>query len=254
METVVVFAEGSARTFYESLSSPTISVAFFQVDTAHSTYEAAAMELAIIDCGHKAKAGLTTLGAIKGNRPDVPVIFVTALHSEDLVLHAFKLGARDYFRQPFLLEELAVAVGKILRFKRQAPGPGPVPLADMVPPEPKKFPNGLPERLLRVVEHLEQNLTEPFSLDELAGLACLSKYYFCRLFKRHSGLSPKQFYLYRRIEKACELLGKHDLTISQIAYRIGFNDLTEFIRQFKKFTGHTPRAYRNSRGTRPSPQ
>lgn len=254
MDKVVVFAEHSARTFYEPLSLPTISVAFAPVDTAASTLAVTAMELAIIDCGHKAKAGLITLGEIKRHRPEVPVIFVTAVYAEEVVLRAFKLGAREYFRQPFLPEELAAAVGKILGFKRQAAEPGAVSLAGVVPPKPAQFPHGLPERLRRSVEYIEQNLTEPFSLADLADLACLSKYHFCRLFKRHSGLSPKQFSICRRIEKACELLGKHDLPISQIAYRLGFNDVNEFSRQFKKFTGHTPRRYRKSCNLRPSPQ
>lgn len=244
---VAVFAERSARTFYASLSSSTLSVEFTSVDTTAATFAAAVMALAIIDCGHKVKAGLTTLGEIKRHRPDVPVIFVTAVHSEEVVLRAFRLGAREYFRQPFLTEELAAAVEKILRFKRQAPEPGHLSLADVVPTKPAKFLHGLPERLRRAAEHLEQNLAAPFCLDELAGLACMSKYHFCRLFKRHSGLSPKQFCICRRIEKACELLGKPDLTVSQIAYRLGFNDVTEFSRQFKKFTGHTPRRYRTSR-------
>jgi AraC-like DNA-binding protein len=249
MESVLVFAERNSRPFYASLSLPTVSVTFAPVNPAAFTFTATDMELAIIDCGHKAKAGLATLGEIKRQRPDVPVIFVTAVHSEELVLRAFKLGAREYFRRPFLQQELATAVVKLLGFKRQAPQPGHRSATNLLPPKTATFAHGLPERLRRAVEHLEQNLTEPFSLEALAGRACLSKYHFCRLFKQHAGLSPKQFCICRRIEKARELLVKHDLTVSQIAYRLGFNDASEFIRQFKKFTGHTPRRYRNACST-----
>jgi len=251
METVVIFADRGADIFYKALAAPTLHLAFAPVDAAATTF-AAAMELAIVDCGHKPHAGLTTLGEIKRHRPDVPVIFVTAMHSEDVVLRAFKLGARDYFRRPFLPEELTAAVGKILRFKRQAPEPGHVPPAAVGPTKPARFPQGLPEQLRRAADHLEQNLDAPFSLDKLAQLACMSKYHFCRLFKQHSGLSPKQFCICRRIEKACELLGKQGLTISQIAFRLGFNDVTEFGRQFKKFTGHTPSRYRQIHALLPS--
>ena len=237
MDTVVVFSERGARSVYTSLSSPMIRVVFAPVGTTASTFAAAAINLAIIDCGDKAEAGLATLGQLRRHRPGVPVIFVTAVHSEDVVLHAYKLGAREYFRQPFLAEELGAAVAKILGFKRQAPKPGPVAMTNA----------NLPERLRRVVEYIEQNLTAPLSLGELADRACTSKFHFCRLFKRYTGLTPKQFYICRRIEKARELLDKNDHTISQVAYRLGFNDVSEFIRQFKKFTGYTPRGYRNSR-------
>ena len=80
----------------------------------------------------------------------------------------------------------------------------------------------------------------------LANQANVSKYHFCRLFKRRMGTTPMQFVLARRIIRAKELLRREGLTISMVAAEAGFSELSSFTEQFKKFTGKTPTQYRKS--------
>ena len=210
-------------------------------------YDGRAIGLAIIDNGDNAEAGLRLLKEIKQSRSDVPVIFVTGASSEDVVMRAFKLGARDYFRKPFDPIVLEETVAKILRFKRVQSGKPMLPGEEKNEiPELIHLPDKLPERLLRAISYIEENLSSPLCLDTIAQQACLSKYHFCRLFKRHVGVSPKQFCAYRRIERAQRLLAVPSQTVSSAAYKSGFNDTSDFIRQFKKLTGVTPGAYRQS--------
>lgn len=246
MDTLVVFSENGARSCYEELEGPDLRVDIVPLDDV-SAAERRALVLAVIDCGRDAEAGLVLLRQFKERRVDVPVIFVTCASSEDVVLRAFNSGAREFFRNPFDPTQFTGSVEKLLHFKRLSPEKRPsvsgekegLPALVQLPPE-------LPQRLVWTLTYIDRNLSSPLSLDSLAGQACLSKFHFSRLFKQHIGLSPKQYCVCRRIEKARVLLGMPDHTISLTAYRLGFNDVTEFIRQFKKFVGVTPGVYRKS--------
>lgn len=86
-------------------------------------------------------------------------------------------------------------------------------------------------------EHLHRNIT----LVELSTIAQISPYHFLRLFKQHIGITPHQYILKCRIDKAMYLLKHSDLTISEIAVRTGFCDQSHFTRQFKRRVGVTPK-------------
>ncbi len=102
-----------------------------------------------------------------------------------------------------------------------------------------------PQNLLQVVAFIEGNLWSSMELGSLAKQAHLSKFHFCRVFKRHIGMNPMKFVAVLRIERAKELLTRNDKTVSLVANEVGFRDLSNFIRQFKKLTGVTPTMYRD---------
>ncbi len=86
---------------------------------------------------------------------------------------------------------------------------------------------------------------ETISLEKAAAIANMEKSSFCRFFKGKTNKTFLQFLNETRIDKVCEELLKEDRTISQIAYACGYNNLSNFYRQFKKVTGTTPGDYRN---------
>lgn len=245
MESVAVFIEKPSS--YEDLAAPNRRVEVVLFEAAASAWECA-MDLAIIDCDNNVDAGLRILKSMKQSRADVPVIFITEASSEAVVMRAFKLGARDYFRKPLDQFEFKETVARILVFKRDQVGKSPGPAGNGEGKFSALFhlPAGLPERLLRAVSYMNDNLTAHLSLDAVARHACLSKYHFSRLFKRHVGVSPMRYSLYRRIMRACEILSSPSQTITLTAFKSGFNDVSEFIRQFRSITGVTPGAYRKS--------
>jgi transcriptional regulator GlxA family with amidase domain len=102
-----------------------------------------------------------------------------------------------------------------------------------------------PQNILEVVDFIESNLLSPLELAGLAEKAHLSKFHFCRIFKRYVGLNPMKYVAALRIEHAKTLLKKGDLTVSVVANQAGFKDMSNFIRQFKKMTGVTPSMYRD---------
>ena len=81
-------------------------------------------------------------------------------------------------------------------------------------------------------------------MEELLGAIPLSKFHFMRLFKRYSGFSPYEYVLNYRIHDSKRLLKESDLSVKEIAYQVGFNDVNNYIREFKKLVGTTPVKYR----------
>ncbi|NSW90939.1 MAG: helix-turn-helix transcriptional regulator [Firmicutes bacterium] len=95
-----------------------------------------------------------------------------------------------------------------------------------------------------VVSYIESNFSEKINITKLAKMACLSRRHFCRVFKNSYNISPHNFILKLRIEKACSLLKQTEMNIMEISMEAGFNDSSYFARQFKSFTGMTPTSYR----------
>ncbi len=84
---------------------------------------------------------------------------------------------------------------------------------------------------------------EKISIEEVAAIANVSPHSFCRYFKTRTLKTFWQFLLEVRIGYACKLLIEDDMSISQICYSCGFNNLSNFNRQFKAITQMTPSQY-----------
>lgn len=97
--------------------------------------------------------------------------------------------------------------------------------------------------LKKVVAHMKSNYREEMELDKLARMANMSKYYFCRNFKRVYNTSPMKFLNRLRISKAKELMMGSGLNISEIAYHVGFEDTCYFSRFFRQCEGMSPNEY-----------
>lgn len=100
------------------------------------------------------------------------------------------------------------------------------------------------ERMKQVQAHIHTHITESIDIEELAGVACITKPYLIRLFKREFGTSPIQYINSKKVERAQLLLYTTDMPVKEVAYDLGFNDHSYFIRMFRKQTGTTPQEYR----------
>jgi AraC-like DNA-binding protein len=81
-------------------------------------------------------------------------------------------------------------------------------------------------------------------LEEVAKIANMSTTAFCRYFKSHTNKTYTQFLNEVKIGNACKLLIDNELSISQVCYETGFNNIPHFNNQFKKIIGHSPSQYR----------
>lgn len=92
--------------------------------------------------------------------------------------------------------------------------------------------------------YMEEHYQEKISLDEIAGVIGISRYYFSTLFKQAAGTNFSTYLNEIRIKKAKELLKNSNITVGQIYDRVGFNDQQYFCKTFKKYTGLTVTEYR----------
>ncbi|MBY0459588.1 MAG: AraC family transcriptional regulator, partial [Gemmataceae bacterium] len=113
------------------------------------------------------------------------------------------------------------------------------------PPKPT-----VPGWFQRAERFVGENLASPLSVEALAAAAGLSRAHFSRLFKRTCGLSPHEFVLRRRVDRARELLAREPgLTLAEVAAEVGFYDQSHFGARFREQVGLTPAAYRAKCGT-----
>lgn len=100
-----------------------------------------------------------------------------------------------------------------------------------------------PRAMNRVVTHIEENLGEGLTLSTLAGVACVSRFHFARMFRLSTGYSPMAYVLRRRVERARLQLAQGYQRLSDLAAELGFCDQSHFTRIFRRMTGYTPREY-----------
>ncbi|MGV7214981.1 helix-turn-helix transcriptional regulator [Bradyrhizobium sp. UFLA05-112] len=100
-----------------------------------------------------------------------------------------------------------------------------------------------PARLRRITDFVETHLDRPLGIEDLAGVAELSPYYFARMFKRATGETPHGFVLRRRIERAKQLLATVDIPLAEVALACGFSSQSHFTQRFRALSGMTPRQY-----------
>ncbi len=101
-------------------------------------------------------------------------------------------------------------------------------------------------RLAEVLGYIHSHVCRETTLDDLVAVACVTKSHLIRLFDRSIGVSPLQYINRKKIERAQLMLITEDTPIKEIAYRLGYNDYSYFIRSFRKMTGITPMRYRLS--------
>jgi AraC family transcriptional regulator len=98
-------------------------------------------------------------------------------------------------------------------------------------------------RLQPVIDYIEAHLDQNIGLTELAAQTQMSLHYFARLFKQTVGLSPHQYLIQRRIERAKQLLLQRELTIAEVAHQVGFIDQSHLSRHFKTIVGISPKQW-----------
>ena len=110
--------------------------------------------------------------------------------------------------------------------------------------------NSEPPIVTRARQFIAQNKTESLSLAAVAKAAGASVFHFCKVFKKATGLKFTAYVARVRLEEARTRLANPNLRVSEIAYDVGFQSLTQFNRTFRRIIGQSPTAYRDKLGVR----
>lgn len=100
------------------------------------------------------------------------------------------------------------------------------------------------EKLKEVIKYIQTNYKRHISIKELASIAQYSEYHFLRFFKIETSKTCTQYINHFRIQKAALLLSNTSLSITEIAYEVGFGDVSYFIKTFKKYMSTSPTKFR----------
>lgn len=94
------------------------------------------------------------------------------------------------------------------------------------------------------MDYIQEHLTEPIKLEDLAAVANMSKTYYTTIFKKLNGVTPWDHIVSKRIDLAISYLQNDSQTMLDLALKCGFNSTANFNRAFKKYTGRTPSEYK----------
>lgn len=112
----------------------------------------------------------------------------------------------------------------------------------------KRFHQGLDQNryayVYKSIAYIRDNLHQPISLQQVAGFVHINPNHFSEVFKRETGCTYIEFVTQERMKRAADLLQSTQAKVSDIARRVGYEDIKYFTQQFKKHTGQTPSEYR----------
>lgn len=97
----------------------------------------------------------------------------------------------------------------------------------------------------RVDSFIAEHICEPITLEQLAQSVNMSKYHFCRRFREEAGITPMQYVTRKKLDASKYFLQYTKHSVQMIAERFSFTDQSHYAKLFKRYTGLSPRAYRN---------
>lgn len=101
--------------------------------------------------------------------------------------------------------------------------------------------------LKNIIGFIQQNYTVKISLADIAASGAVGQSKCCKLFAKYIGQTPNLYLMQYRLDKSTELLKKTDMTITDIAYAVGFNGSSYYAEAFRRYCGKSPTEYRNNK-------
>ncbi len=204
------------------------------------------VDLALIDQVLPKLSGLEVLRLVRWRWPWVPVVIITGFGSEELAISALRAGARDYVRKPIQLDRLQHTVAALTAGSSLGSHPIVHVLVEERVDTAVDTGHAVHRGIRRALTFADEHFAERITLTEAAREASLSKFHFCRLFHQETGVSFTEHLQTLRVRRAKALLADRSLTVTEVAYGAGFNDVSHFDRVFKRIAGVSPTEYRKA--------
>jgi two-component system response regulator YesN len=191
------------------------------------------VDLAIIDYILPDSDGFEVLKAIREEKIALPAIIMTGYSNEAVVIKALRSAVADYIKKPIKLSYLRKRLSEIFG------GEYTNEHTDNVGTKEEFILDG-------IAAYIEEKYMEDLTLDKISNMACMNRFKFCRAFKERFGKTFTSYLNSIRLKKASELLKNPNLTITEIAFFVGYGSFSQFKRVFKKVYGVSPKEYRRS--------
>ena len=173
----------------------------------------------------------------------IPIVLLTAKAAIDYTIDGLQKGADDYISKPFHAKELIMRCNNIVNSRRL--------LQERYASQPDSSPqllthNNYDQELIeKVIRIIEDNIHNPdFNIDVLSREIGLGRTNLFAKIKGITGQTPNNFIMNTKLKRGMQLLTSTNMDISEIAYELGFNSPSYFIKVFKDLFGATPASYR----------
>jgi AraC-like DNA-binding protein len=188
---------------------------------------------------------LQAMQAIKKSNPRLPILMLTRQHSEALAVWAFRARVWNYLVKPIPQQELRDNFRALAALGGRTVQPRTVQMLDStvpsdLPPEPVS-----PEkaRLRPAIDFVARHYHAIVSATAAARLCGLTRFEFSRKFRAAFEMTFREYLLRVRIMEARRLLTEGRVSVTGVAYSVGFNDGSHFACMFRRFTGLLPSEY-----------
>jgi DNA-binding response OmpR family regulator len=175
----------------------------------------------------------------------IPLIVISAKHDEQAKVEGLTLGADDYITKPFNCDLLMLRMKKLIELSRKGVQ------RTLIEPEPTPIQvTSLDEKLIEAaVKYVEANMDRAdLSVEELSRELGMSRVHLYKRMRQVTGKTPTEFIRILRLKRAAQLLRESQLNVSEIAYKVGFNNPKYFSNYFKEEFGVLPSVYQDREG------
>lgn len=173
---------------------------------------------------------------------DIPVILLTANNETEQKLAGLETGADSYIVKPFNMEYLKARIKKLLETRRKILEK----YQTLLNLEPQQIAVDNPDEVLlqNSINYIRNNISEPeLSVEEISKYLNVSRTNLHRKIKKLTGNSPVELIKIIRMKQAAQLLDSGNMTVSEVAYEVGYNALSYFSSSFSAYWGTSPTAY-----------
>jgi signal transduction histidine kinase/ligand-binding sensor domain-containing protein/DNA-binding response OmpR family regulator len=177
----------------------------------------------------------------------IPVILLTAKADIETKLQGLKTGADEYIAKPFVMDELLARIQNLLENRKRLRAKYTTKLA-LRPAEVKV--ESLDERFLRnIMEVVEVHFSDSsFGVEQFTKETGMSQAQLYRKLHALTGFTPNEFVRHMRLERAADLFKQKAGNVADVAYQVGFNNLSYFAKCFKEKFGVSPSQFLSTKG------
>ncbi len=192
--------------------------------------------LVLIDINLNQNKDGVELGHYLLKKDTIPYLYITSYSDKITLDRVNETRPHGFIVKPFKPEDLMSSVSIVLNnYKHKKIDP----LRSKIQVE-----ESVPFRLREITSYINTNIDKKIDIDELAKLTQWKRHHFTRLFTKYLNVSPYQYILNRKVEKAQSFLANTCVPINELAIDLGFKSYSNFCTAFKKITDDTPENYR----------
>ncbi|MEL1246164.1 DNA-binding response regulator [Flavobacterium sp. DGU11] len=207
-------------------------------ESAINAIEMHPFDLVLVDIMLRSKDDGIRIGEYLHEKKTVPFIFITSLHDKETLFRLSKIHAFGYIVKPFKPVDIVTNVVLALNSFRHVN----VNLTTTTAPE---IADDVPFQIRKVINYIHDNIFEKIYLDDLAAQTRWKKNHFISMFTTTLQVTPHQYILQCKIQKAMALLSADDsIAAGAVAFDLGFKSYSSFSKLFKKVAGVTVEDYR----------